>query len=161
MTNIDHLTPNQDERVMAALAHVAVILPTMGIIAPIVIWATQKEKSQYVAFQALQALAYQLCMIAAFLIGIACYMCSFFSTFISTFSTIPLQALQVPQWVESFIPLSFVIPMLVFGGIFLGGFIFIVYGIIAAFMAFQGKPFRYIIIGRRVERLKLQKRTGA
>src|SRR5512147_3094320 len=79
MTNIDALTPNQDERVMAALSHVSALLPMIGVIAPIVIWATQKEKSQYVAFQALQAIAYQLSMVAAWFIGMGCYMCSIIS----------------------------------------------------------------------------------
>jgi uncharacterized Tic20 family protein len=65
MTSIDTLTPTQDERVMAALSHASALLPMMVIIAPIIIWVTQKEKSQYVAFQSLQAIAYQLSMIAA------------------------------------------------------------------------------------------------
>ena len=51
---------SQDERIMAALSHATALLPFMGVIAPIVIWVTQKDKSQYVAFQALQAMAYQL-----------------------------------------------------------------------------------------------------
>jgi uncharacterized Tic20 family protein len=55
--------PTQDDRIMAALSHITVILPFFGVVAPIIIWVTQKEKSQYVAFQALQALAYQLSLI--------------------------------------------------------------------------------------------------
>lgn len=74
MTTIDSLTPNQDERVMAALSHISALLPMMGIV-----------------------------------------------------------------------------PFLVFGAIFIGGFFFIVHGIIGAVMAFQGKDFRYVIIGNRVE----------
>ena len=45
MTNLDALTPTQDERVMAALSHLSVFIPLFGVIAPIVIWVTQKEKS--------------------------------------------------------------------------------------------------------------------
>jgi uncharacterized Tic20 family protein len=33
-------TPTQSDKIMAALAHVSAILPLMGVIAPIVIWAT-------------------------------------------------------------------------------------------------------------------------
>ncbi len=36
---------------MAAVSHASVLLPFTGTIAPIVIWATQKEKSHYVAFR--------------------------------------------------------------------------------------------------------------
>ena len=145
MTTIDSLTPNQDERVMAALSHIAVLLPMMGVIAPIVIWVTQKEKSKYVAFQSLQALAYQLTMILAWFVGMGCYMFSFFGTFF----TIPFS--DSSQSASPLFALGFIIPFLVFGAIFIGGFFFIIYGIVGAVMAFQGKPFRYVIIGSRVE----------
>jgi uncharacterized Tic20 family protein len=146
MTNINSLTPTQDERVMAALSHVSALLPMMGVIAPIVIWVTQKEKSKYVAFQSLQALAYQLSMILAWFIGMGCYMFSFFGTFF----TLPFSDSSQPP--SPLFAIGFIIPFLVFGAIFIGGFLFIIYGIVAAVMAFQGKPFRYVIIGNRVER---------
>ena len=146
MTNIDSLTPTQDERVMAALSHISALLPMMGVIAPIVIWVTQKEKSKYVAFQALQALAYQLTMILAWFVGMGCYMFSFFGTFF----TIPFSGSS--QSPSPLFALGFIIPFLVFGAIFIGGFIFVIYGIVGAVMAFQGKPFRYVLIGNRVER---------
>lgn len=154
MTNIDPQIPTQDERIMAALSHVSALLPMVGVIAPIVIWVTQKEKSQYVAFQALQALAYQLGMIAAWIIGMGCYMCSF----IGTFATIPfMPSSGSSQSDNPLFLLPVLIPFLVFGAIFIGGFFFIVYGVIGAIMAFQGKPFRYFIIGNRVEHFMQQK----
>jgi uncharacterized Tic20 family protein len=78
MENIASITPTQDERVMAALAHISALLPMMGVVAPIIIWVTQKGKSKFVAFQSLQALAYQLSMILAWFVGMGCYMFSFF-----------------------------------------------------------------------------------
>ena len=146
MTNMDSLTPSQDERVMAALSHVAALLPLMGVIAPIVIWVTQKEKSKYVAFQSLQALAYQLTMILAWFVGMGCYMLSFFGTFL----TLPFSDSSTSA--SPFFALGVIIPLLVFGAIFIGGFFFVIYGIVGAVMAFQGKPFRYAIIGNRLER---------
>ena len=158
MTNFDSLMPTQDERVMAALSHVSALLPMMGVIAPIVIWVTQNEKSRYVAFQSLQALAYQLSMIAAWFVGMGCYMLSFFGTFI----TIPFASpSENPQSLDPLFGLAFIIPFLVFGAIFIGGFFFIVYGIIGAIMAFQGKPFRYMIIGKRVEHFMQPKQDAA
>ncbi len=154
MSNLDSLTPNQDERVMAALANISAILPFMGVFAPIVIWVTQKDKSQYVAFQSLQALVYQLTMIVAWIIGMGCYMCSFFGTFL----TIPFSSTaKMSPATDPLFFISFFIPFLIFGAIFLGGFLFIIYGVVGAVMAFQGKPFRYIIIGRRVEHFMQQK----
>jgi len=149
MTNIDALTPNQDERVMAALSHVSALLPMIGVIAPIVIWATQKEKSQYVAFQSLQAVAYQLSMVAAWFIGMGCYMCSIISL---PLSSVLASSLGRSDNVNPLFGLGFAIPFLVFGLIFVGGFLFVIYGIIGTVMTFQGKPFRYVLIGKRVEK---------
>jgi uncharacterized Tic20 family protein len=74
------LSPN--DKFMAALAHVSAVFSFMGVIAPIIIWTTQKDKSGFVAFQALQAIAYQLLMILAWFVGIGCYMLSFFTMFL-------------------------------------------------------------------------------
>jgi uncharacterized Tic20 family protein len=147
-------TPSQDERIMAALAHVTTLVPFMGVIAPIVIWTTQREKSQYVAFQALQALAYQLTMILAWFVGMGCYMCSAFSIFL----TVPFaSAADQEQTVEPLFGLVFFIPFLVFGAILVGGIAFVIYGFVGAIMALQGKPFRYVLIGGRVERFMQKK----
>ena len=149
MGNSTSLTPTQDERVMAALSHVSAILPFMGMVAPIIIWVTQKEKSKYVAFQALQAMGFQLSMIVAWFIGMGCYMASFFATFLS----IPFaSSSSSTQPVEPLFSLAFLVPFVVLGVIFIGGFTFIVYGIVGAVMTFQGKPFRYVLIGNWVER---------
>jgi len=156
MINIDSLSPNQDERVMAALSHVSALLPMIGVIAPIVIWATQKEKSQYVAFQSLQAIAYQLIMIAAWFVGMGCYMLSFFGTFI----TLPFaSSTGNSENMDPLFGLAFMIPFLVFGLIFVGGFFFVIYGIIGAVMTFQGKPFRYMLIGKRIEKFMQPKQN--
>jgi hypothetical protein len=107
-----------------------------------------------VAFHGLQALVYQLCMIAAWFLGMGCYMCSFFSMFL----TLPFaSASGTSQSVDPLIGIGFFIPFLVFGAIFIGSFAFIVYGIVGAIMTFQGKPFRYVFIGNRVERFMQQK----
>ena len=148
MNELESLKPDQDERVMAALSNASVIIPLMGLLAPVIIWVTQKDKSPYVAFQSMQAMAYQLSMIFFWFLAMGCYMCSFFLTFFS----IPL--MPSPDTYPGLAPLSmisFFIPFLVMGVMFLGQFLFIVYGLVGAVMAFQGKPFRYVVIGRWVE----------
>ena len=146
--------PNQDERIMASLAHVTAILPFMGIIAPIVIWATQKVKSPYIAFQALQALVYQLTMILAWFVGMACYMCSFFGTFAVTF-TVPLASTpteEVSGPAAVLMLVSAFVPFIVFWLIMVGGIVFVVYGLAGAVQVLRGRGFRYAIIGARLER---------
>lgn len=139
-------TPNQNDRIMAAFAHITALLPLMGIIAPIIIWTTQKDKSEFVAFQALQAAVYQLTMILLWFVGMGCYMLSFFGMFL----TIPFAESSSSAWPADIVGIFF--PFISMGAIFIGGAVFIIYGIVAAIMTVQGKDFRYVIIGRRLER---------
>ena len=131
MTNLGILAPTQNERFLAALSHLSILIPRLGFIdlsfiVPFIIWVTQKDKSQYLAFQSFQAFTYQVCRSAASLIG---YICLVSSVFI--FNT------------------SALLPI---GNTYLiTGFIFTAYGIVGAVMAFQGKTFRYWLIGHRVE----------
>jgi hypothetical protein len=39
------------------------------------------------------------------------------------------------------------ISFVIFGAIFVGGALFVIYGLIGAIQAFQGKDFRYFMIG--------------
>lgn len=148
MTTEQNSIPSQNDNIMAALAHISVLLPLMGVIAPIVIWGTQKDKSEYVGFQALQAVAYQLLTILAWFIGMGCYMLSFFTMFLG----IPFAGAnsEVVPSAGPLFALGFMIPFIIFGAIFVGGALFIIYGIIGAIQVFQGKDFRYIIIGDRL-----------
>jgi len=145
MTENQNTAPSQNDKIMAALAHISAILPFMGVIASIIIWVTQKDKSEYVAFQALQAVAYQLMMILAWFVGMGCYVLSFFGTFL----TIPF-AQSNGNEASPFFMLGFMIPFVVIGAMFLGSAVFIIYGLIGAIQVFQGRNFRYIIIGDRL-----------
>lgn len=141
--------PSQDDRIMAALAHASAILPLMGVVAPIVIWVTQKDKSQYVAFQALQAVAFQLSMVFAWFIGMGCYMLSFFGMFIS-FTLLSSTGRDNP----SFAPLFggfFFVPIGILLLMFVGGFLFVIYGLVGTVSTLRGRDFRYWLIANRVE----------
>lgn len=145
--------PVQNDRILAALAHVMILMPMMGIIASIVIYVTQKDKSRFVAFQAIQAVAYQLVLIMLWFVGMGCYMCSFFGVFLA----IPLSSSA--QHISPAFPETFMIlPFLVFGGIGICALALIVYGFIAAAMTFQGRDFRYIFLGDWLERYLQEKK---
>ncbi|MBN1299253.1 MAG: DUF4870 domain-containing protein [Actinobacteria bacterium] len=45
---------------MALLSHLSIFIPNIGLLAPIIIWVTNKEKSDFVRFHALQAIFFQL-----------------------------------------------------------------------------------------------------
>lgn len=49
-----------DERIWAALAHGSILLFGLGVFVPVGVWISQREKSTWVSFHALQALFYSL-----------------------------------------------------------------------------------------------------
>lgn len=151
----------QDERLMAALAHVTILFPFMGIVAPVLLWATQKDQSEFLAFQALQAAVYQICLLVLGIIGFGCYFISIFlaigGSLIGMFSA-PLLALgsEEPESLLAVLALLLsalptFIPFVLFGVFILVALFLVVYGLIGAVAVFQGKDFRYALIGKRIE----------
>jgi uncharacterized Tic20 family protein len=140
--------PTQDERIMAAVSHVTVIWPMVGMIGPLVIWGTQREKSPFVGFQALQAAAYQLILILGGLVAGVCYMCSFFSFPFTALLTAPFDE-------EAVLCFPFLTFSCTFGLLFLLMLLwlaYIGYGIFGAVSVLQGKDFRYVFLGPWLER---------
>jgi len=149
MTAPDANLPQQDERIMAALAHISAFLPMMGLIAPVLIWLLQKDKSPFVRFQALQAIAYQIAMLVAYFLGMGCYMVFFFLTFF----TLPFAGSEGLSGVGGIVALVlFLLPVAVMGLMFLGGLAFISYAVVAAVATIRGRHFRYAILGAKIER---------
>ena len=159
----------QDEKIMAALGHATIIWPLMGIIAPLVIWATQKDKSNFVAFQALQAAVYHITLILGGLVCGMCLFCAYFGMFIagigmplSMFFTIPLEGPapeELPPGAVVGIIVGclamFVFYLLIFALLLLVLMLwaaYIAYGLYGAVATLRGKDFRYVLIGSRLER---------
>lgn len=136
--------PTQEERIMAALAHGSILLFGMGLVASIVLWVTQKEKSRYVAFQALQAVAYHIAGFAIFAVGMACWMTLYFVSFIPLIIT-PEESAGTALWIFLLATLLMLLP-------FLQMALWIVGGWWGAARALQGREFRYIVVGRYLER---------
>lgn len=106
----------QDERLMAAIAHAGIFLT---IIVALIIWLTQKDKSKYVAFQAKQALVYQLVL------------------------TVGFTVLWVLTILLTFVLIGFLlIPILL-----LLALAAVVYGLYAAWETYQGRDFMYAVLG--------------
>lgn len=147
----------QDECILGALAHASVILPFWGLIGAIVIWATQREESRFVAFQALQGMVYQLVLVLGSFLCFACYICSFFGTFL----LIPVgifaaEGADVPGAVGGAVggmvaALTAFSPFCVMGLLAIVWFAYVLYGLYGALQVLQGHDFRYAVIGRRLE----------
>ncbi len=63
----------QDERLYGMLAHlggfIGFVIPLGNIIAPLVIWLTQKDKSSFVDYHGKEALNFQITLMVAYLIA--------------------------------------------------------------------------------------------
>jgi uncharacterized protein len=132
---------SSDERNMAALAHAGALLNLFGgvcgLIAALVIWLTQKEKSAWVAFHALQSLVFQafLMIITILVVGVVWvvgFLISFATVGIGTFVAVPIMIL-----------------------FFFGGFAMIAagmaYSFYGAYQVYQGREFRYLWVGDWLE----------
>ena len=138
----------QDERILAALAHASVILPFWGLIGAIVIWVTQREKSRFVSFQALQGVAYQLVLVLGGFLGFACYMCSVLGMLLM----MPIGRIEPDTAGGALATIVSLFPFCILGLLMLAGFAFVLYGLYGAVRVLQGHDFRYVVIGPWLER---------
>lgn len=135
--------PKQNERIAAALAHGLIIANWMGIIAAALIWLLEKERSKYVAFQALQAVAHQFLGLLVWMAGLFCYL-------VTLFGGIGLAALLdlhgEGEGIIAFFSLAPICALFLLWGLL------IIYGLYGAYASLLGRDFRYLIVGPLVER---------
>lgn len=142
------MQPTKDERLLAALGHASIlinIVNMLGMIATLLLWVTQRERSAYVRRHALQALLYQgITMLVSMILILGWGLCL-------GLALMPM-ALRPELYGDYSLPASFwlalagLIVPIVFGSIA------IVYGLFGAFQTFRGVPFRYPLVGRLVDR---------
>ena len=130
-----------DEKLMSLLSHLAILIPNIGILAPIVIWLTQKEKSKFVRYHAIQAIFFQLLFFILLMLSlIAGIILMAISLIFSNVSSGGEPG--VFFWVSMGI-MNLYFPLWLF---------FSIYAIVAAVKSFKGKTFRYLIIGKIIEK---------
>lgn len=142
---------NPENRLLAALSHASVLFSSPGVIVPIVIYATQRKKSAYISFQALQALIWQIISFVFTILASSCMVGAIFIPIL--FAT----ASQNERALELFGGGTFVMTMVSVFLMIFGNLAFIIYGIIGAVMTYQGKDFRYVFIGNRIKKGKVAK----
>jgi uncharacterized Tic20 family protein len=145
----ERLAPTQDERTLAGLAHGSILLGLFtngvgGIVAALVIWATQKEKSPYAAAQALQSMVYQGVTFLIIMMAWCCwgmlYMLMIFVPLVNNpgaYEAAPPAGL----WVGLFL---MIVPVAIWG-------LIILYGLYGAARCLGGHDFKYAIIGNWLE----------
>jgi uncharacterized Tic20 family protein len=146
---------SQEVRLLAAISHAAVLFTNIGFVVPIGIYLTQKKKSSYLAFQALQALIWQIVMFVFSMLASSCMVGSIFIPVLLTTASQNEKLIGLISGGGVFITIMISVFVMTIGN--LG---FIIYGIIGAVMTYQGKDFRYIIIGNRIDKSKGAKSTN-
>ncbi|MFN2226812.1 MAG: DUF4870 domain-containing protein [Anaerolineae bacterium] len=142
-------TVSQDEKTLAALAHGSILLGLFtngigGIVAALVIWAIQKDKSKYVALQALQSLVYQAITFVVTMLAWCCWGLLWTAMILIPITASPGAYEQTPpagMWIGLIL---IVIPLAIWG-------LTIFYGLWGAARCLGGHDFRYAIIGRWLE----------
>jgi len=136
----------QEEKQLAALAHASILLGLMsngigGIMAALVIWVVKKEKSPYLAFQALQAMVYQAITFVVIMMAWCCWTMLYLGLiFVPLLSNPSAYETSVPpgMWIGL---LLIVIPLGIWG-------LVILYGLWGAARSLSGHDFEYALIGR-------------
>jgi uncharacterized Tic20 family protein len=140
-----HDTPTSDEKVMAALSHGSIFLAFVGPVVPLGIWMSQRKKSKYVCFHALQAMGYQALMFWLYIVV------TLVVAILGVCLLMPF-SLFLMQDSDSAIlgPLAFNIILLLtmFGSL---GVLFLT-AIFGAVSCLMGREFRYPLIGKWLER---------
>ena len=134
--------PTQEEKLLAALAHGSILIPTWGLIIAAVVWITQRGKSVFVERQARQATSWQMAqlgfsLVVGFLAFATAMLGVIFAAATGTMEGDP------PLFIFFYLPLIGFLVVAMFS--FVGG------GVWAAIRSLQGRGFVYPLVGARVE----------
>jgi uncharacterized Tic20 family protein len=146
----DTIAPTQDERLLAALAHV------FGLVVALIIWATQKNKSRFVRFQAMQAVAFDVVLFVVFFLAVGCTMITMFGgTLLGVAGAAAASADETAAGgiLGLLFSLTFIIP---FAGTCVMFFLAIgalAGRAVAAINAYQGRNYHHPWLGERVEKM--------
>ena len=141
--------PTQNAKTLAALAHASILLGLFtngvgGIVAALVIWATQKDKAPFAAAQALQSMVYQGVTFVITMIAWCCWGILYTVMILMPMITNPGAYDAAPPaglWVGLIL---MVVPFGIWG-------LTILYGLYGAARCLGGHDFKYAIIGNWLE----------
>ena len=124
----------QEERTVAALVHVLIIMPLWGILFAGILWLNFKERSRQVVFHALQAIFFQCILLLVFVVYLI------FRLFCNLIAVFNLQLAD----------------LLIRGNrvlLIVCGLIYISICLYAAVRILFGKDFNYPFVGKKVRRM--------
>jgi len=138
-----------EDRYLAAIAHSTAIVAPCGAIFPLLIWATQKDRSPFLRFQSVQAALFQVIGAAAYLVGLLFYV-------IFVFGIMGLAGIAASFSRSQIIPPALVlllIPILCLIFLFFGlGPLYLCLASWASYCILRGQDYRYPLLGRILAR---------
>ena len=148
----EQTTVSQDEKALAALAHGSILLGFFtngigGIVTALIIWLVQKEKSAYVAYQALQALVFQAVTFLVTMLIWCCWGALYTAMILIPLMSNPDAYSHTPPaglWVGLFL---LVVPLGAWGLSILGG-------LWGAARCLGGHDFKYVVVGNWLDSQK-------
>ena len=154
----------REDRLVAGISHASIMIP-FGFLVPITAWLTQRERSEFLRFQAIQALAYQLLGLLVNFIIAGCYMVSIFLIIPLSIATADFSSPSIftdEPFSGGIVPVLFsAIFIIVMALFFIGGPVYVILGIVAAARVLKGHDFRYPILGKWLaDRLDLPPRQA-
>jgi len=123
---------NQQERSIAGLVHLSIVLPLWGPIIALIIWLNNRNKYKFIAFHSLQSLFYQLAIYGVLIVGGIFHLILKFLLWIK----FPLA--------DMFVSINMYLLLLIY-------FIALLYAIYACFTIISGSEFNYFVIGKRLQ----------
>jgi uncharacterized protein len=136
---------NSENRLLAAITHFSIVAQGIGVLVGVFIYVTQREKSRYVAFQALQAAIFQLInlviTIALWLLWGVLYGLSMIPLIMQAEAN-PDAAPPAIFWISMILMVVPLFYMVITG----------LYGLWGGLRTWQGKDFKYLLIGSWLEK---------
>lgn len=138
-------SPTSDEKLTAALAHF------FGMLAALIVWALQKDKSRFVKFQALQALTFDFSLTTLLGTVFGCFFTLALLGMSGAMFFVMEQATSVNDFGWAF-ALPFLFQPMIFVCIFPFSLLLTLIRLVASISVLNGREFRYPILGPWLER---------
>lgn len=133
-----------DEKLMSGIAHI------FGPLVAVIVWATQKDKSRFAKFQALQALVFDLFVFIT--MGLL-FFCLFGTMFLGiSLAMISATESTSPESFMSILVLPFMFPFVIFACVMPVSFGILILRMIAGVSVLNGRDYKYPIVGKWLEK---------
>jgi len=150
--NVNENEVTREERLLAALAHGGIVVGGPAPAVSLLVWLAQKDRSDYTAFQALQAAVYQLLGLLVAVTAWSCWTLFYLSSLIPLVNS-SAQTDQPPLifWIGLG---SMVLPAGVMA-------LWWLYGLVGAVACGLGRDFQYLLLGRWLRRYLIRGNSAA